>query len=115
MVWLVKGIEGPPLSILWAFCKQRVAMALQKAQASSILEWVIVFGEAFSRVNVLSRFLLLFLSGLFNATNKGLDLGLGFGFGHVFFSSLSFFGVVSLVLDFGPLFVFHLFPFGLPF
>jgi hypothetical protein len=73
------------------------------------LEWVIIVGEVFSRVNVFSRFLLLFLSGLFHVASKGLKLGLGFGFGHVFFPSRFFLGVVTLVLNFAPPFVILLF------
>jgi hypothetical protein len=42
-----KGIKSPPLSILQIFYRQKVAIALQRAQASSILRWVVAANEAF--------------------------------------------------------------------
>ncbi len=48
-----KSIESLPLSILHAFYKQTMSMALQHAQAISILKSTIVIGKSSSRLGVL--------------------------------------------------------------
>jgi hypothetical protein len=52
--WLmreVKGIGGPPLSILHTFYRQRVSTMLQHAQAISILRCVVAISEGSSKLS----------------------------------------------------------------
>jgi hypothetical protein len=53
MVLLVKGNICLLLLLLWAFYKQKVAVTLQRAQASSILKWTGVTNKAFSKLGVI--------------------------------------------------------------
>jgi len=57
MVWGVKGTLGPPLLVLCTFYKQKVSMALKRAQMIFILKHVIVVNEGLFRLGV-------FLGGL---------------------------------------------------
>lgn len=47
MVWSTKGSSGPPLSILHVLFRQRVSVALQRAETTFILKHTIVVGEGF--------------------------------------------------------------------
>ncbi len=47
MVWSTKCSSGPPLSILHVLFRQRVSVALQRAETTFILKHTIVVGEGF--------------------------------------------------------------------
>jgi hypothetical protein len=49
-IWSLKGIEGPHLSSLVTFLRQKVSITLQRMQMSSILSQAIVVGLATSRL-----------------------------------------------------------------
>jgi hypothetical protein len=49
-IWSLKGIEGPHLSTLVTLFCQKVLIALQRMQASSILSRAIAIGLATSRL-----------------------------------------------------------------
>jgi hypothetical protein len=68
----VKGIGGPPLSILCTFYRRKVSMALEHAQAISILKHVVVIGEGSFKLGVISRGPPLSLFDMFLATKGGL-------------------------------------------
>ncbi len=103
----LKGIGGPLLLVLWAFYNHRVRIALQRAQASSILKQVVIVNEASSKLGTLCKFLLLSLSNCFMLLARGLRPMLRIQIGA--FSQLL--GVI-LAFDVGPLFVFLPLPFG---
>jgi hypothetical protein len=71
MVWGTKGNGGLPFLVLHTFYKQKVLMMLLWAHAISILKWVVVVGESFSRLGVLSRGPLLSLFDMLFATRGG--------------------------------------------
>jgi hypothetical protein len=66
MAWLAKGTNGLALVILHVLFKQRVLVALQKAQTIYILRHAIIVNEGFSRLSVLSCFPSLFFSNIFH-------------------------------------------------
>jgi hypothetical protein len=68
MAWSMKGHGGPPLPIIHFFYKQKVSLALQRVQATTILHQVIVATkEASSRLGVLPSFSHITLHDLFCA------------------------------------------------
>jgi hypothetical protein len=71
MVSLIKGNIYLPLLVLWAFYKQKVAVALQRAQISSTLRWTSVTNKAFSKLGVIWRFFHLFLFDLLYVIGDG--------------------------------------------
>jgi hypothetical protein len=73
MAWIRKGTRGPPLSVLRSFYKQRVLMALQRVQVTSILRWAIIVGEGSSRLGILLGLPTLSLVDMLDATNGGFD------------------------------------------
>ncbi len=56
MAWSTKGTNGPPLTILHVLYMQRVLVALQRAQAASILRCIIIASENSFRIITLSSF-----------------------------------------------------------
>jgi hypothetical protein len=48
-----------------------MSMALQRVQAMSILRWVVVIGEAFSRLDILSSFLSISRFDLLDVIGEG--------------------------------------------
>jgi hypothetical protein len=56
MAWLAKGFDGLSLIILYAFYRQSVLIALQKADNASILKCTIIVGEGFFRLTILLVF-----------------------------------------------------------
>jgi hypothetical protein len=50
MAWLAKGINGFLIIILHVFYKQRMLLALQKAQVASILNLVAIGNEDFFKL-----------------------------------------------------------------
>jgi len=54
IAWKVKDIKSPPLSTLHSFYKQNMSMALQHAHVTFISRCVIIVGEGFFRLGVLS-------------------------------------------------------------
>jgi hypothetical protein len=73
MTWTTKGIEGPPLSMLQSFYKQRMSVASQKTQATSIVRRIVIAGEGFSKLGVLLSLPPFFLVHMVHATNGGFD------------------------------------------
>jgi hypothetical protein len=71
MVSLIKGNIYLPLLVLWAFYRQKVVVALQRAQASSTLRWTGVTNKAFSKLGVIWRFFPLFLFDLLYVISDG--------------------------------------------
>jgi hypothetical protein len=67
------GIGGPPISVLRTFYRERLIVELQHAHAISILKRVIVVGEGFSRLGVLSRGSPLSLFDMLLTIGKGLE------------------------------------------
>jgi hypothetical protein len=59
MVCLAKDINGPPLTILHAFYRPKVSIALQRMQVVFILRCVIIANEGSSRFIVVLCFLSL--------------------------------------------------------
>ncbi len=45
MTWLAKGINGPRLTVLCAFYRQIVLVALQRTHVDSILKHVVVVAD----------------------------------------------------------------------
>ncbi len=70
--WGTKGTEGPPISILGAFCKQGVLMALQWVQMVFTLRRAIAMGS--SRLGVLSKGPPLSLFDMMFVTRRGLGI-----------------------------------------
>jgi len=59
MAWSAKGIDGLPLTILCAFYRQKMLIALQRMHIDSILKHVVIVGEGFSKLTILSSFISL--------------------------------------------------------
>ncbi len=73
MVWLVKGIGGCPLVVLSVFYRQRMLVALQRAQVASILRHIIIIGKGSSRLTTLLGILELSFSYILLATDGGFE------------------------------------------
>lgn len=71
MVWLAKGTNGPPLVVLYAFYRQRVSIVLQRMKVVFILKCVIIAGEGFLRLVMLSIFSSLSFSDMLIAISGG--------------------------------------------
>jgi hypothetical protein len=72
MVWSTKGSKGPPLSIICSFYRQRVSVAFQKVQITSILcRTIVTTREAAFRLGVLQGFSPISLHDLFCAIGDG--------------------------------------------
>lgn len=56
MEWSTKCSSDPPLATLHAFYKQRVSIALQRGEATSIFTHVVIAGEDSFGLSVLSGF-----------------------------------------------------------
>jgi len=68
----MKGYASPPLSIIHSFYTQKVSLALQRIQATTILHQAIVATkQAFVRLRVLPSFLHITLHDLFCAIGDG--------------------------------------------
>jgi hypothetical protein len=72
MAWGAKGTRSSHLLVLHSFYKQRVIVALQRAQVIFILKCAITIGESSSRLNILSRGPPLSLFDMFIAIGGGL-------------------------------------------
>ncbi len=71
ITWSLKGFKSP-LSIIHLFYRQKVSMALQTIQATTILYWAVVaIKEATFRCDVLPSFSPIFLHALFCVTGDG--------------------------------------------
>jgi hypothetical protein len=69
MVQLAKGIGDPPLAVLCAFYRQRIA--LQRTQGASILKHIIIESEGFSKLTMISGFPSFSFSNMVLATCGG--------------------------------------------
>jgi len=56
MEWSTKCYSDPPLAILHAFYKERLSIALQRVEATSIFRHVVIVGEGSFGLSVLSGF-----------------------------------------------------------
>lgn len=110
MVPLVKSNICLLLLVLWAFYRQKVAVTLQRTQASSILRWIGVTNKTSSKLEVIWIFFPLFLFDLLYVIGEGFGIWIWIGA----FTSLLLSNVIS-GLDVGPLFVFFPFLSGLVF
>jgi hypothetical protein len=73
MVWLAKGIGGCLLVVLNVFNRQKVLVALQRAQVAFILRHIIIIGEGFSRLTIFLGFPKLSFFNILLATDEGFE------------------------------------------
>jgi hypothetical protein len=71
MMWGAKGIRSPPFSILHAFHKYKVLLALQYAQTIFILKCAAAINEVSYGLGILSRSLPISLFDMFFTTGRG--------------------------------------------
>jgi hypothetical protein len=59
MAWLANDINVLPLTVLCAFYRQKMLIALQRMHIDSILKHVVIVGEGFSKLTIFSNFVSL--------------------------------------------------------
>jgi hypothetical protein len=69
-----KGIESPPLLVLHLFYRQKVSMALQRTQATSISRQAITTREGFSKLGGLLGLPPLSLVDTLHASSGGFSI-----------------------------------------
>ncbi len=74
MAWTTKGTEGPPLSMLCFFYKQKMYVLLQTTHVASILRQVVTIKEGSSRLVVLSSLPRISLIDMLHATGGGFSI-----------------------------------------
>jgi len=93
-IWSLKGIEGPHLSTLIIFFRQKVLITLQMIQLSSILSWVITIGLTTSRLPPLQNTPLMIIIdllqvvGYWHINMADLPHVVNYGHGELFWTNL---------------------------
>jgi len=77
MAWTTKGTKSHLLSVLHSFYKHKVSMALRRAQATYISNRVVIVGEGYSRLGVLTSLPPLFLINMLHGTSGGFQYLMG--------------------------------------